>query len=108
MFSAVLWVPEFDSNDWTLTATPPKQIDYVLGVFETWMQKFPKMNTGFIVLEHDLHPEGVEAAMIIIDRAVNVPNLTITTVPDCIGDTKPYLELRDGVKEDLAGGNVKI
>ncbi|CAG8511761.1 3257_t:CDS:2 [Funneliformis mosseae] len=97
----VLWVPEFDSNDWTLTATPPKPISFVTDIFETWMEKFPKMSTGFIVLEHDLYPESVEAAMIIIDKAVKVPNLNITTVPDCIGDHKPYLE--SSGNKDLKG-----
>ncbi|CAI2175491.1 1349_t:CDS:2, partial [Funneliformis geosporum] len=99
--TTVLWVPEFDSNDWTLTSTPPKPISYVTDIFETWMQKFPKMDTGFIVLEHDLYPESVEAALIIIDKAVTVPNLNITTVPECIGDSKPYLELREGGNKDL-------
>ncbi|GBB90753.1 hypothetical protein RclHR1_01780020 [Rhizophagus clarus] len=88
----VLWVPEFDSNDWTLTSTPPKSIDFVLNTFETWMQTFPKMNTGFIVLEHDLYPQTVDAATQIIDRAVKVPNLKIMTVPQCINDNNPYLE----------------
>jgi hypothetical protein len=57
------------------------------------MQTFPKMNTGFIVLEHDLYPQTVDAAVQIIDRAVKVPNLQIMTVPQCIGDNSPYLEL---------------
>ncbi len=71
------------------------------------MQKFPKMNTGFIALEHDLHPEGVNAAIAVIDRAVKVSNLNITTVPDCIGDTKPYLELEKGLTEDNKNENGK-
>ncbi|CAI2186579.1 10687_t:CDS:2 [Funneliformis geosporum] len=89
----VLWVPEFDSNDWTLTATPPKPISSVVDTFETWMQKFPTMSTGFIVLEHDLYPQTVEAALLVLDRAAKVPNLTIMTVPQCVGDNAPYLEL---------------
>ncbi|CAG8591226.1 uncharacterized protein OCT59_020739 [Rhizophagus irregularis] len=89
----VLWVPEFDSNDWTLTSNPPKTVDFVLNTFETWMQTFPKLKTGFIVLEHDLYPQTVDAAVQIIDRAVKVPNLKIMTVPQCIGDNNPYLEL---------------
>ncbi|PKY46303.1 glycoside hydrolase/deacetylase, partial [Rhizophagus irregularis] len=63
----VLWDPEFDSNDWALASNPPsKSVDFVLDIFETWMQKFPKMKTGFIVLEHDLYPQTVEAAVKII------------------------------------------
>ncbi|CAG8451018.1 9171_t:CDS:2 [Funneliformis caledonium] len=89
----VLWVPEFDSNDWALAATPPKPISTVIDTFETWMQKFPTMSTGFIVLEHDLFPQTVDAALIVLDRAVKVPNLTIMTVPQCVGDNAPYLEL---------------
>ncbi|RIA90887.1 Carbohydrate Esterase Family 4 protein [Glomus cerebriforme] len=89
----VLWLPEFDSNDWTLVSTPPKSIDVVLNSFNTWMQTFPKLNTGFIVLEHDLFPQTVDAATIVIDRAVKVPNLKIVTVPQCVGDSKPYFEL---------------
>ena len=95
MFTAVLWNPEFDSNDWTLNADPPKSIDFVLNNFETWMQKFPKMNTGFIGLEHDLHLETVQAANAVLDLAAKVPNLKIMSVPQCIGDDKPYLELQN-------------
>lgn len=93
IFVAVLWVPEFDSNDWTLTSNPPKSVDFVINTFETWMQTFPKLKTGFIVLEHDLYPQTVDAAVQIIDRAVKVPNLKIMTVPQCIGDNNPYLEV---------------
>jgi len=93
MFEAVLWEPAFDSNDWTLAATPPQPISSVVDTFDNWMQMFPKMSTGFIVLEHDLFPQTVDVGLIIIDKAVLVPNLTIKPVPHFVGDNKPYLEL---------------
>jgi hypothetical protein len=105
MFAAVLWNPEFDSNDWTLNSDPPKSVDFVLSNFETWMQKFPKLSTGFIGLEHDLHPETVNAATIILDRAAKVPNLKIMSVPECIGDTKPYLELKNNNSSSTSSTN---
>lgn len=56
------------------------------------MEKFRTMKTGFIVLEHDLYPQTVDAAIAIINKAVNVKDLNITTVPQCIGDNNLYFE----------------
>ncbi|CAG8744774.1 14680_t:CDS:2, partial [Gigaspora margarita] len=90
---AVLWLPDFDSNDWTLTSTPPQPISYVISTFDGWMKKFPTMSTGFIVLEHDLYNETVKAAIEVVKLAVKIQGLNMTTVAQCVGDSKPYLEL---------------
>ncbi|CAG8645383.1 11459_t:CDS:2, partial [Cetraspora pellucida] len=80
-------------NDWKLTVTPPEKDDVVINTFNTWTQTFPTMNTGFIVLQHDLYPETVIAAIKVLKLAVKVNGLNMTTVPQCVGDTKPYLEV---------------
>ncbi|RIB24733.1 Carbohydrate Esterase Family 4 protein [Gigaspora rosea] len=89
----VLWLPDFDSNDWTLLSTPPQPISYVISTFDGWMKKFPTMSTGFIVLEHDLYNATVKAAVEVIKLAVKVQGLNMTTVAQCVGDSKPYVEL---------------
>ncbi|CAG8579691.1 1497_t:CDS:2, partial [Dentiscutata heterogama] len=89
----VLWLPDFDSNDWTLVSTPPEPISYVISTFKNWTQKFPTMSTGFIVLEHDLYNETVKAAIEVLKLAVKVNGLNMTTVAQCVGDSKPYLEI---------------
>ncbi|CAG8624022.1 18794_t:CDS:2, partial [Racocetra fulgida] len=90
---AVLWVPNFDSNDWKLTTVPPEPISVVIDTFHNWTKIFPTMSTGFIVLQHDLYNETVKAAIEVLKLAVNVKDLKMTTIPQCYGDTKPYLEL---------------
>ncbi|CAG8812816.1 17585_t:CDS:2, partial [Racocetra persica] len=90
---AVLWVPNFDSNDWQLTSVPPAPIDVVINTFHNWTQIFPTMSTGFIVLQHDLYNQTVKAAIEVLKLAINVKDLKMTTIPECIGDTKPYVEL---------------
>ncbi|CAG8538783.1 15037_t:CDS:2 [Dentiscutata erythropus] len=89
----VLWLPDFDSNDWTLVSTPPEPISYVISTFNNWTQKFPTMSTGFIVLEHDLYNQTVKAAIEVLKLAVKVKGLNMTTVAECVGDSKPYLEI---------------
>ncbi|CAG8569992.1 4846_t:CDS:2, partial [Acaulospora morrowiae] len=88
-----LWLPEFDSQDWSLVPDPKKSVDAIVQTFNSWMENFPKMTTGFIVLQHDLYPQTVDAAINIIDKAIKVRGLNITTVARCLGDLKPYVEL---------------
>ncbi|CAG8499921.1 13441_t:CDS:2 [Acaulospora colombiana] len=114
-----LWLPEFDSNDWSLISDLSKPVDAVVQTFDSWMARFPKMSTGLIVLQHDLHPRTVGAALSILDKAANVRGLNITTVSKCIGDIKPYAELgintRSGhnltdavISKDLSNGGYSV
>ena len=69
------------------------------------MQNVMTMNTGFIVLEHDLFQQTVEVATgyILPDALARQPQLSITTVNSClnrpVGDA--YLETNDNTSNPL-------
>jgi len=69
------------------------------------MQNVMTMNTGFIVLEHDLFQQTVEVATgyILPDALARQPKLNITTVNSClnrpVGDA--YLETNDNTSNPL-------
>ncbi|CAG8496213.1 9791_t:CDS:2 [Ambispora leptoticha] len=92
----VIWTEGFDTDDWSLRTGPglkTQNADHVIGIFQGWMKQLPTMTHGFIVLEHDLFPQTVAAAQSVLGIAVKQPGLTIQTVPQCLGDSTPYLEV---------------
>ncbi|CAG8462368.1 9349_t:CDS:2 [Ambispora gerdemannii] len=92
----VLWTEGFDTDDWSLRTGPglkTQNADHVIGIFQGWMKKLPTMKNGFVVLEHDLFPQTVQAAQAVMQIAVKQQGLTIQTVPQCLGDSTPYLEV---------------
>lgn len=80
-------------------------VQQVLANWENIMQTVPTMNTGFIVLEHDLFQQTVEVATgyILPDALARKPALNITTVNSCLnrapGDA--YLETNDNATNPL-------
>ncbi|CAG8639468.1 10102_t:CDS:2 [Paraglomus brasilianum] len=88
--TTVIWTDGFDTDDWSLT-TGKSTINDVLNIFNSWVVKAPSMPRGFLVLEHDLFKQTVDAAVVVIGKATKT-NLIIKTVPQCIGDNSPYLE----------------
>jgi peptidoglycan/xylan/chitin deacetylase (PgdA/CDA1 family) len=88
--TTVIWTDGFDTDDWALT-TGKNTIGNVLNIFNGWVTKAATMSRGFLVLEHDLFKQTVDAAVTVIGKATQT-NLIIKTVPQCIGDNNPYLE----------------
>ncbi|CAG8575497.1 5963_t:CDS:2, partial [Paraglomus occultum] len=88
--TTIIWTDGFDTDDWALT-TGKSTLNDVLNVFDGFVSKAASMPRGFLVLEHDLFNQTVNAAIVVIGKAVKTP-LTIQTVPECIGDPNPYLE----------------
>jgi len=80
-------------------------VQQVLAKWENIMQNVESMNTGFIVLEHDLFLQSVEVATgyILPDALARKPALNITTVNTCLnrppGDA--YLETNDNTTNPL-------
>jgi hypothetical protein len=80
-------------------------VQQVLFNWENIMQNVMTMNTGFIVLEHDLFQQTVEVATgyILPDALARQPKLNITTVNSClnrpVGDA--YLETNDNTSNPL-------
>jgi hypothetical protein len=91
-YKTAIWTQDFDTNDWNIpakTATAQSVVD----TFKTWLTKIPTMKTGFIVLQHDLFPEEVDVALNgILPIAYATKSLTMQPIPQCLGDSKPYLE----------------
>src|SRR6185369_13814770 len=100
---AVIWTDGFDTDDWALT-TGKNTISNVLNIFNGWVTKAATMPRGFLVLEHDLFKQTVDAAVTVIGKATQT-NLIIKTVPQCIGDNNPYLETVTNGTGGGAGGN---
>ncbi|RKP25870.1 hypothetical protein SYNPS1DRAFT_2839, partial [Syncephalis pseudoplumigaleata] len=74
-----------DSNDWRYTAQPRLHhlaFDYVVGNITR-----AATNSGFIVLQHDIHLFSVRLVPEII-RRIKARGLKFTTVADCIGMPK--------------------
>lgn len=100
----VLWTEGFDTDDWSLLSGTKES--HVLDIFNGWVNKVPTMDSGFIVLEHDLYPQTVNAAISVMNIAVKEPSLTIKTVPQCIGVNETYLET--GGKRPSLKGDITI
>ncbi|KAG0004206.1 chitin deacetylase [Entomortierella chlamydospora] len=91
-YKTSIWTQGFDTNDWNIpsgTATPQSVID----TFKSWLVKIPTMNTGFIVLEHDLYAQEVNVSITgILPAAFTTSGLTIQPIAQCLNDAKPYKE----------------
>ncbi|KAL1923123.1 uncharacterized protein VTP21DRAFT_9499 [Calcarisporiella thermophila] len=105
-YKTVIWTQGFDTQDWQIASnqiTP----DQALNNFKQWLPKIQQMNTGFIVLEHDLYSQAVDLAINHILPLAQQNQLKMMTVPQCIGDNAPYLELK-GNKTGEAGSRAGV
>ncbi|KAL1919065.1 uncharacterized protein VTP21DRAFT_2446 [Calcarisporiella thermophila] len=102
-YKTVIWTDGFDTQDWQI---PAGQVttQQVIGNFSNWLPKIQSMQTGFIVLEHDLYPQTVQIAIQNILPAAIQNKLQMMPVPQCIGDGSPYLELLGQGNTTLPGG----
>jgi len=94
-FKTVIWTEkpvEFDTNDWKIpekTSKPETEIS----ILKNFIAQVPKMDTGFLVLEHDLFPQTVDIAVNSILPAAISANLTLKSMASCVNDPTPYKEL---------------
>ncbi|KAL5492148.1 CDA2_2 [Sanghuangporus weigelae] len=86
---------QFDTNDWRVpggTVTGPQSLE----AFENILGNATQIDTGFIVLQHDLYQQSVDLAVgYTLDRALNfTPTLTLEPIGVCQGwpATDLYLE----------------
>ncbi|CAO3572023.1 unnamed protein product [Mortierella alpina] len=91
-YKTSMWTQGFDTNDWNIpakTATPQSVVD----TFKGWLTKIPTVQTGFIVLQHDIFPEEVDVALNgILPVAYSSKGLSMQPIPQCLKDAKPYKE----------------
>ena len=77
----------------------------MLNNWEMILSNASMINTGFIVLEHDLFQESVQAAVgyILPDGQAHQPSLTIQPVIQCLGlqPSDAYLETNDNSSNPL-------
>ncbi|ORY75930.1 hypothetical protein BCR35DRAFT_305976 [Leucosporidium creatinivorum] len=98
----VIWTTyneqEFDTEDWKLGAgtvnatTAYNNIENFMNLGAT------EMDTGFIVLEHDLYQQSVDLAVsYILPQAINEGKLKLLPVNECLGESKAnaYIETSD-------------
>ncbi|KAL1922286.1 uncharacterized protein VTP21DRAFT_9825 [Calcarisporiella thermophila] len=95
-YKTVIWTDGFDTQDWQIPAKQATQAQ-VLNNFKQYLTKVQQMNSGFIVLEHDLYKESVDVAIVDILPLALQSQLRMMPVPDCLGDKSPYLETRGNV-----------
>ncbi|KAF9586052.1 chitin deacetylase [Lunasporangiospora selenospora] len=86
-----IWTQGFDTNDWTVVTGTPYQT--IIDKFKTWLTKIPTMETGFIVLQHDVFRQQVDVALNgILPIAYATKGLTMQPIAQCLNDGKPYKE----------------
>ncbi|KAL6299036.1 hypothetical protein BKA93DRAFT_830233 [Sparassis latifolia] len=94
----------FDTNDWDLPAglVTPWQ---VLDNWNNIMGNVSQLDTGFIVLEHDLFQQTVDMSTgyILPDALAHQPQLNITPIHECLGRTLSdvYLETNNNASNPI-------
>ncbi|CAG8450438.1 4111_t:CDS:2 [Ambispora leptoticha] len=87
-----IWTRGFDTQDWQLPEHKVTPQEVIIN-FSSFLQNSTKMNSGFIVLQHDLWPETVQISVdVILPTAINTPNMQIMSISECLVDGKPYKE----------------
>ncbi|CAG8515922.1 9195_t:CDS:2 [Ambispora gerdemannii] len=87
-----IWTRGFDTQDWQLHGHKENS-PQVITNYNSFLYNSTTMNTGFIVLQHDLWSETVQIAVdVILPTAVNTPNIQIMSITECLNDGKPYKE----------------
>jgi len=89
----IIWTQGYDTNDWDLSTQPTPNVSMVTSTFTSWFPAIKARSNGFIVLEHDLFNQTVQAAIATLDvAAANKDFLIVKSVSECVGDLKPYQE----------------
>ncbi|KAF8305093.1 glycoside hydrolase/deacetylase [Clavulina sp. PMI_390] len=96
----------FDTNDWHIPAG--YSVDGVIDTFEEILNDASKLDTGFIVLEHDLYAQMVDVAIgYVLPDAMARKDITFSNVIECLhkplGDA--YLETNNNVTNPIGGNN---
>ncbi|ORX96270.1 glycoside hydrolase/deacetylase [Basidiobolus meristosporus CBS 931.73] len=73
-----------DTLDWQTLNT-----ELMEKVYENTLSIHSPETTGFISLQHDIHPSTVQAIPNVLDT-IDKYNFSVTTVPDCFGDEELY------------------
>ncbi|EPT00738.1 hypothetical protein FOMPIDRAFT_51929 [Fomitopsis schrenkii] len=97
----------FDTNDWSI---PGGKTD-VYQVLDNWQQimgNSTKIDTGFIVLEHDLFEQTVDVATgyILPQALAHTPKYNMTPIIECLNQplANAYLETNDNASHTLPLG----
>ncbi|KAF9515384.1 carbohydrate esterase family 4 protein [Hydnum rufescens UP504] len=83
-------------NDWFIPAGYPT--GEVLDNFANIMNSAPALNTGFIILEHDLYQQTVDLAIgYILPNALSQPQFTLMSIISCLHKplSDAYIETND-------------
>jgi len=86
--TAIIWTAgpngqDYDTNDWHIPAGYPT--NQVLDNFANILASAPALNTGFIILEHDLYQQTVDLAIgYILPNALSQPQFTLKSIISCL------------------------
>jgi hypothetical protein len=86
----------FDTRDWQI-AGGVVNATQVIANFDQILDQAPDMDTGYIVLEHDLYQQSTELAVnYVLPRALASPSLSLQTIVECLGEdlSQAYVETR--------------
>ncbi|KAH9913931.1 uncharacterized protein B0H18DRAFT_1047149 [Fomitopsis serialis] len=100
----------FDTNDWDI----PAGTTNVFQVLDNWaaiMDNSTKIDTGFIVLEHDLYEQTVDVATgyILPQALAHTPKYNMTPIVECLNEplANAYLETNDNSSHPLPLASVQ-
>ncbi|KAK9759474.1 chitin deacetylase [Basidiobolus ranarum] len=74
----------FDTLDWDTLNT-----EHLENIYENTLSVNSPESSGFISLQHDIHPTTVQAIPKVLE-IIEKYNFEVTTVPECFGDTDLY------------------
>lgn len=107
--TTIIWTlyngQQFDTDDWHIDAGYP--VDQVIDNFETILDEASSMDTGFIVLEHDLWQQTVDVAVgYILPNALARKEFSLKSIIYCLH--KPledaYIETNNNVTNPTSFG----
>ncbi|KAF9583247.1 chitin deacetylase [Lunasporangiospora selenospora] len=103
-YKTSIWTQGFDTDDWNIPGGL-STADAVVATFKSWLPKIATLNTGFIVLQHDLFKQEVDVALTgILPIAYTTKGLAMQPIAQCLNDPKPYKEGAGSFKL-ISGGN---
>ncbi|CAE6454758.1 unnamed protein product [Rhizoctonia solani] len=109
----VIWTgvgkDEFDTSDWRIPGGSSNGT-YSYGAFNKILEKATTLDTGFIVLQHDLYQETVDLAVgyILPDALAHQPKFSLSSVSHCLHQPleDAYIETNtnETIRTTAAGG----
>ncbi|GAA5926289.1 uncharacterized protein JCM15063_000238 [Sporobolomyces koalae] len=88
----------FDTRDWQIGGGVVSATDAYMNFDRFLDQAVSQLNTGFIVLAHDLYQQSVDLAVdYILPKVINAGQLKMQTIADCLGEglSNAYIETAD-------------